>query len=215
MKVKICGITDLTTAIAAVDYGADAIGFVFAESKRKISVTKAKDIVAHLPKEVLKIGVFVNETKEKIEEIAASVGLTYVQLHGDETPAFSESLSFPVIKAVSIHDDQSLKAIESYSCEYVLLDGPKGKYRGGNGLSFDWNSFSANDLRDKKVILAGGLHEENVEDAIKLINPFMVDVSSGVETEGKKDLNKIQSFINKAKGSHTGGARNEIIYTAE
>ncbi|WP_045524018.1 phosphoribosylanthranilate isomerase [Neobacillus niacini] len=215
MKVKICGITDLTTAIAAVDYGADAIGFVFAESKRKISVTKAKDIVAHLPEEVLKIGVFVNETKEKIEEIAASVGLTHVQLHGDETPVFSESLSFPVIKSVSIHDDQSLKAIESYSCEYVLLDGPKGKYRGGNGLSFDWNSFSSNDLRDKKVILAGGLHEENVEDAIKLINPFMVDVSSGVETEGKKDLNKIQSFINKAKGSHTGGARNEIIYTAE
>ncbi|MEH7013588.1 phosphoribosylanthranilate isomerase [Neobacillus niacini] len=215
MKVKICGITDLTTAIAAVDYGADAIGFVFAESKRKISVKKAKDIVAHLPEEVLKIGVFVNETKEKMEEIASSVGLTHVQLHGDETPAFSESLSFPVIKAVSIYDDQSLKAIESYSCEYVLLDGPKGKYRGGNGLSFDWNSFSANDLRDKKVILAGGLHEENVEDAIKLINPFMVDVSSGVETEGKKDLNKIQSFINKAKGSHTGGARNEIIYTAE
>jgi phosphoribosylanthranilate isomerase len=215
MKVKICGITDLTTAIAAVDYGADALGFVFAESKRKIPEVKAKEIIAHLPKEVLKVGVFVNESKEKIEELAASVGLTHIQLHGDETPAFSESLSYPVIKAISIHDEQSLEAIEVYKCEYVLIDGPKGKYRGGNGLSFDWNSISAEDLKDKNVILAGGLHDENVEEAIKLIKPYMVDVSSGVETEGKKDLNKIQSFIMKAKGSQTGGAHNEFIYTAE
>jgi phosphoribosylanthranilate isomerase len=120
-----------------------------------------------------------------------------------------------VIKAISIHDEQSIKAIEHYSCEFVLLDGPKGTYRGGNGLSFDWKSISAKHLAGKKVILAGGLHEENVEEAIKLIKPYMVDVSSGVETEGKKDLSKIQTFINKAKGSHTGGARNEIIYTAE
>jgi phosphoribosylanthranilate isomerase len=215
MKVKICGITDLTTALAAIDYGADALGFVFAESSRKISVEKAKDIVAHLPKEILKVGVFVNEGKEKIEEIASSAGITHVQLHGDETPAFSESLSFPVIKAISIHDDQSLKRIEDHSCEYILLDGPKGKYRGGNGLAFDWNCISANEIKNKKLILAGGLHEENVEDAIRLIKPYMVDVSSGVETEGKKDLDKIQSFINKAKGSQTGGTTNEFIYTAE
>lgn len=215
MKVKICGITDLTTALAAVDYGADAIGFVFAESKRKISVPKAGDIVSHLPEEVLKVGVFVNESKEKIEEIASSVGLTHVQLHGDESPAFSNSLSLPVINAVSIHNEQSLNEIESFSCEYVLLDGPKGKYRGGNGLSFDWKNFSGKNLHDKKIILAGGLHEDNVEEAIKLIHPYMVDVSSGVETEGKKDLDKIQSFIIKAKGSHLGGTRNESIYTAE
>jgi phosphoribosylanthranilate isomerase len=215
MKVKICGITDLTTALAAIDYGADAIGFVFAESKRRISVEKAKDIVAHLPKDILKVGVFVNEGKEKIEEIASSVGLTHVQLHGDEPPAFTKALSFPVIKAISIHDDQSLKRIEDYSCEYFLIDGPKGKYRGGNGLAFDWNCISAHHMKNKKVILAGGLHEENVEKAIRLINPYMVDVSSGVETEGKKDLDKIQSFINKAKGSQTGGTTNEFIYTAE
>jgi phosphoribosylanthranilate isomerase len=215
MKVKICGITDLTTALAAIDYGADAIGFVFAESKRKITVTKAKEIIPHLPKEVLKVGVFVNETKQQIEEIASTTGLTHVQLHGDETSAFSKSLSFPVIKAVSIEEAQNLREIENYPCEYVLLDGPKGKYRGGNGLSFDWNSISATDLKEKKVILAGGLHEENVEEAIKLIQPYMVDVSSGVETDGKKDLDKIQTFINKAKGSHTGGTRNEVIYTAE
>ncbi|WHX98903.1 phosphoribosylanthranilate isomerase [Neobacillus sp. DY30] len=216
MKVKICGITDLTTALAAIDYGADAIGFVFAESKRRITVTKAKEIIAHLPKDVLKVGVFVNETKEKIEEVAATAGLTHVQLHGDETVSFSESLTFPVIKAVSMEDKQNLKEIEAYPCEYVLLDGPKGKFRGGNGLSFDWKSISAKkDLKGKKVILAGGLHEDNVVEAIKLIQPYMVDVSSGVEIEGKKDLDKIQTFINKAKGSHTGGTRNEFIYTAE
>ncbi|MEH7181157.1 phosphoribosylanthranilate isomerase [Neobacillus vireti] len=215
MKVKICGIKDLTTALAAIDYGADAIGFVFAESKRKISASKAKDIITHLPKEVLKVGVFVNETKDKIEEIAAAAGLTHVQLHGDETPAFSESLSLPVIKAVSIEKDLNLKEIEDYPCEYLLVDGPKGKYRGGNGLSFDWNSITAKNLKGKKVILAGGLHAENVEEAIKLIQPYMVDVSSGVESDGKKDLDKIQTFINKAKGSQTGGTRNEFIYTTE
>lgn len=215
MKVKICGITDLTTALAAIDYGADALGFVFAESKRKISVEKAKEIVAHLPKAVLKVGVFVNEGKEMIEDIASSVGLTHVQLHGDETPDFCDSISYPIIKSLSIHGDQSLKRMEEFSCEYVLLDGPKGKYRGGNGLAFDWTCISANEIKNQKVILAGGLHEENVEEAIRLIKPYMVDVSSGVETEGKKDLDKIQSFINKAKGSHTGGTRNEVIYTAE
>jgi phosphoribosylanthranilate isomerase len=215
MKVKICGITDLTTALAAIDYGADAIGFVFAESKRRIPVERAKTIVAHLPKDILKVGVFVNEGKERIEEIASSVGLTHVQLHGDETPEFCDSISYPIIKAISIQGDQSLDRMEKFPCEYVLLDGPKGKYRGGNGLAFDWNCISENRINNKNVILAGGLHEENVEAAISLINPYMVDVSSGVETDGKKDLDKIQSFINKAKGSHTGGAKNEFIYTAE
>ncbi|MFB3163159.1 phosphoribosylanthranilate isomerase [Neobacillus sp. 179-J 1A1 HS] len=215
MKVKICGITDLTTALAAIDYGADAIGFVFAESKRRIPVERAKTIVAHLPKDILKVGVFVNEGKERIEEIASSVGLTHVQLHGDETPEFCDSISYPIIKAISIQGDQSLDRMEEFPCEYVLLDGPKGKFRGGNGLAFDWNCISENRINNKNVILAGGLHEENVEAAISLINPYMVDVSSGVETDGKKDLDKIQSFINKAKGSHTGGAKNEFIYTAE
>ncbi|MFP7299963.1 phosphoribosylanthranilate isomerase [Neobacillus niacini] len=215
MKVKICGITDLTTAMAAVDYGADALGFVFAKSKRRITEIKAKEIIGHLPKEVLKVGVFVNESIDRIEEIASSVGLTHVQLHGDETQAISDSLSYPVIKAISIHDKQSIHSGKDFKCEYVLIDGPKGKYRGGNGLSFDWNIVSSKDFQDKKVILAGGLHAENVEEAIKLIHPYMVDVSSGVESDGKKDLDKIQTFIIKAKRSHTGGIKDEFIYTAE
>lgn len=205
MKVKICGITDLATGIAAVEYGADAIGLVFAESKRRVTPERAKEIVENLPEYVLKIGVFVNETKEEIEKIAAYVGLTHIQLHGDEPASFSRSLSLPVIKAISLENSECLEDVINYPCEFLLLDGPKGKYRGGNGTAFDWSSTNGKDLKGKKVILAGGLSEENIEEGIRLIDPFMVDVSSGVETEGRKDLRKIQAFIEKAKGKHIGG----------
>lgn len=205
MKVKICGITDVETGVTAARYGADAIGFVFAESKRKISMDIAKDIVSHLPDELLKVGVFVNELKEEIEKIASFVGLTHIQLHGDETASFSESLSLPVIKAVSFQSNDSLDAVQKFPCEYILLDGPKGKYRGGNGTAFEWSEVNSKLIEGKKVILAGGLHVDNVDSAIKIIRPFMIDVSSGVETEGKKDLSKIKTFIEKVKGRPMGG----------
>jgi phosphoribosylanthranilate isomerase len=204
MKVKICGITNVETGLAAVEYGADALGFVFAESKRRISIEKAKEIIAHLPKEVFKVGVFVNETRESIETIASAVGLTHVQLHGDESASFSESLSLPVIKAISFQGNESLAALADLSNDFILLDSPKGKYRGGNGKVFNWNEVNPHLLSSKKIILAGGLHADNVEEAIKIIRPFMVDVSSGVETEGKKDLKKIQAFINIAKSTFVG-----------
>jgi phosphoribosylanthranilate isomerase len=215
MKVKICGITDIETAKASVQYGADAIGLVFAESKRKITIEDAKKIVFQLPKDVLKVGVFVNEGKEVIEEIAREVGLTHIQLHGDENADFCKSLSLPVIKAFSIQNKASLQAIDKFSCEYILLDGPKGKYNGGNGLSFEWSVLSSTAFDGRKVILAGGLTTENVLPAILEVNPYMVDVSSGVETKGIKDLSKIKTFITMAKASQSGGQRNDIIYTTE
>jgi phosphoribosylanthranilate isomerase len=199
MKVKICGITDLQAALTAVDSGADAIGFVFAESKRKIDVVNAKGIAAELPSDIMKVGVFVNETKEVIERIATTVGLTHVQLHGNESAEFSSTLSLPVIKALGIEGKESLEAIKDYPCDFLLLDGPKGKYQGGNGLSFDWSIFKDHDLLGKKMILAGGLHEGNVLEAVRQVRPYMVDVSSGVETDEKKDLNKIKRFIDKVK----------------
>ncbi|WP_374120939.1 phosphoribosylanthranilate isomerase [Neobacillus sp. PS3-12] len=199
MKVKICGITDVGAALAAVDSGADAIGFVFAKSKRKIDVVNARDIAAELPNDIMKVGVFVNETKEEIDRIGRVVGLTHVQLHGNESADFSKSLSLPVIKALGIEGKDSLEAIKEYPCEFLLLDGPKGKYQGGNGLSFDWNILNEQDLLGKKVILAGGLNEGNVLEAVRQVRPYMVDVSSGVETDGKKDLNKIKRFIDKVK----------------
>ncbi|RBP95708.1 phosphoribosylanthranilate isomerase [Cytobacillus firmus] len=199
MKVKICGIRDISTALSAIENGADALGFVFAESKRKINPEAAGEIIRELPREVLKVGVFVNETKATIEEIASVSGINVIQLHGDETPEFCSSFSFPVIKALSVGSPDDLSQLDEYSCEYILLDSPKGKYRGGNGISFDWSILNKNPMQDKKMILAGGLHPENVGEGIKAANPYMVDVSSGVETEGKKDPEKIKRFIDNAK----------------
>ncbi|MBU8769938.1 phosphoribosylanthranilate isomerase [Cytobacillus oceanisediminis] len=198
MKVKICGIRDISTALFAIENGADALGFVFAESKRKINPEAAGEIIRELPGEVLKVGVFVNETKATIEEIANVSGINVIQLHGDETPEFCSSFSLPVIKALSVGSPDDLSQLDEFSCEYILLDSPKGKYRGGNGVSFDWSILNK-PLQDKKMILAGGLNPENVGEGIKAANPYMVDVSSGVETEGKKDPEKIKRFIDNAK----------------
>lgn len=199
MRVKICGITDVFTALQAVEYGADALGFVFAESKRKISPASAREIIDHLPLHVEKIGVFVNERKERIDEIIAEANLTMIQLHGDESPEFCESFSVPVVKALSINNKQDLEQLADYSNQWFLLDSPSGKYRGGNGTSFNWELLSGRHFTDKKIILAGGLAIDNVEQAIDIASPDMVDVSSGVETDGKKDVGKIKAFIEKAK----------------
>lgn len=211
MKVKICGLMDKTSAKKAVLHGADAIGFVFAESKRKISVEKAMEISLELPQNIFKVGVFVNETREEIERISNIVGLTHIQLHGDETAEFSKSLPLPVIKAWSVEEGKSQNEMLRFPCEFILLDGPKGKYRGGNGSSFIWSSMDLQDFTEKKIILAGGLTVENVTEGIDIIKPYMVDVSSGVETNGKKDINKIKTFIEKAKGVY-GGIQDEHIY---
>ncbi|MCQ6277756.1 phosphoribosylanthranilate isomerase [Bacillus sp. EB600] len=204
MKVKICGITDVNTALAAVDSGADAIGFVFAESKRRIEEEKAREIIAELPDDIMKVGVFVNEEQAEIERIAAKVGLTHVQLHGNESPEFCRGLSLPVIKAYSVEGKDRLAELKQFPCEFLLLDGPKGKYHGGNGLVFDWSILKNQDSFGKKIILAGGLNEGNVIKALGEAQPYMVDVSSGVETDGKKDVQKIQRFIDKVKGNRTG-----------
>lgn len=199
MKVKICGITDVLTAKKAIQYGADALGFVFAESKRKMSQKKAKEIIHQLPHELLKVGVFVNEGKEEIERIVEETGINVIQLHGDEPPDFCESFSLPVIKALSIKTEADIEKISEYRCEFVLLDSPKGKYRGGNGVTFDWTILASRKLTAPKIILAGGLTAENVLQGIELANPYMVDVSSGVETEGIKDIQKIKRFIETVK----------------
>lgn len=207
MRVKICGITDKDTAQAAVNYGADALGFVFANSKRRIEPDRAKEIISTLPDSVMKVGVFVNESRAELERIAAYVGLTYLQLHGNESAHFCASLSYPVIKAISIDGNYRVAELNEYSTEYVLIDGPKGKYHGGNGMAFDWNLLNKKPATPARVVLAGGLHEGNVERAIRIVQPDMVDVSSGVETNGKKDLTKIKSFIAIAKNTPIGGIK--------
>lgn len=199
MKVKICGITDLETALTAVENGADALGFVFAKSRRKIEPQHAKKIIQQLPSGILMVGVFVNELASTIEKIVIETGINMVQLHGDEAPCQCKGFSVPVIKAFSITSKEVLEQIHAYPCEFILLDSPKGKYYGGNGVKFDWKPLIDFAPKDKKVILAGGLNVDNVAEAISFANPFMVDVSSGVETAGKKDLQKMKTFLRKAK----------------
>ncbi|KAB2443238.1 phosphoribosylanthranilate isomerase [Bacillus luti] len=200
MKVKICGITDMKTAKRACEYGADALGFVFAESKRKITPEQAKEIIGELPAHVLKIGVFVNESVEVIQKIADECGLTHVQLHGDEDNYQIERLNIPSIKALGVISEGDMKNAQAYEANYILFDSPKEKFHGGNGKKFSWELLThmPNELREK-TILAGGLNALNIEEAIRTIQPYMVDVSSGVETEGKKDVEKIKEFIKKAK----------------
>ncbi|RKQ33210.1 phosphoribosylanthranilate isomerase [Oceanobacillus halophilus] len=200
MLVKICGIQTKEAAEVAISSGADFIGFVFADSKRKMEPTQAARIVKNIPNSVQKVGVFVNESVEKMIDIAEQVGLDVIQLHGDESPAIAEKLPYKVIKAFAV-DANCLSEIQTYPCDYYLLDSPKGKYRGGNGKTFDWDLLNHLPLDSSKVILAGGLSAENVQTAIRQAKPAGVDVSSGVETNRKKDLNKITQFIKQAKAT--------------
>ncbi|MGM0854264.1 MAG: phosphoribosylanthranilate isomerase [Bacillota bacterium] len=197
-KVKVCGIKRQEEALWAIEAGADAIGFVFADSKRKIDVESAAFISASLPSHILKIGVFVNEAKEKMEEIFQTVNLDYVQLHGDESVQFCDSLNHPFIKAISIKEKEDIDGIEHFGGEMILVDSGTGPHRGGNGTTFNWDYVHALNI-PQHLILAGGLNRDNVREAITKVRPYMVDVSSGVETEGKKDRGKIESFIREAK----------------
>ncbi|KIO66852.1 Phosphoribosylanthranilate isomerase [Caldibacillus thermoamylovorans] len=200
MLVKICGIQTLEAARTAVQGGADFIGFVFADSRRKITPETALEIANALPKQVKKVGVFVNETVEKMTEIANMVGLDFLQLHGNEPASVAEKLSLPVIKAYSA-DLINHSEIRSYPCDYYLIDSPKGKYHGGTGKTFDWKIAKDFELDRRKLILAGGLTPDNVREAITVVGPVGVDVSSGVETDGKKDTEKIREFIKQAKST--------------
>ncbi|RJS58781.1 phosphoribosylanthranilate isomerase [Bacillus sp. PK3_68] len=200
MKVKICGVQDVKTALYAKQIGTDAIGFVFAKSKRQLSAEQAKGIAAGLGKGPLKVGVFVNEELEKIESIADQASLDVIQLHGDEPPEFAKSLRLPVIKAFSFEKGAKLSDMLSYPADFILLDSPAGPYRGGNGTSFDWTLLEKESFDRSRLILAGGLNTENVEEAIGTVRPFAVDVSSGVETDGVKDREKIKQFIQTVKG---------------
>ncbi|WP_286171770.1 phosphoribosylanthranilate isomerase [Gracilibacillus phocaeensis] len=194
-QVKICGLRSQAAVQTAVEAGADFIGFVFADSKRRVTKSEAAELATAIPDHVKKVGVFVNEDIATIHDIAETVGLDYIQLHGDETPAFCERLNYPVIKAFEVHNQQDLERLADYDCAYYLLDSPAGRYRGGSGQVFDWSLTTSYDFLEKKILLAGGLRADNVSEAIKEVQPAGVDVSSGVETDGTKDLTKIKAFI--------------------
>jgi len=198
MLVKICGIQTVEHAKAAVAAGADLLGFVFASSKRQVTAIQARDIISSLPDPVQTVGVFVNETPERMQEIAQTAGLDYIQLHGDEAATVAEALPYKIIKAFPV-TEETLPIIKDFPADYYILDSPIGGARGGNGTVFDWDLAKDLPIDRDKIILAGGLSPENIKEAIKRLSPIGVDVSSGVETDGVKDIYKIQQFIKNAK----------------
>jgi phosphoribosylanthranilate isomerase len=199
MFIKICGITRVSDARHAVEQGATALGFVlWPRSPRAITVDRAAEIIAELPSHVMTVGVFVDESIDRIRTAAARAHLTAVQLHGDEPPAYADALDWPVIRAVSVSELDL--AADVWSPQTALLvDNIDPVRRGGTGSAVDWTR-AADIAKTRRVVLAGGLTPENVATAIRAVHPFGVDVSSGVESApGVKDLGKVTQFISNAR----------------
>ena len=200
VKVKVCGMTSLKDALVAVEGGSDAVGFIFyKKSPRSVTMKTVREIVLELPPFVDTVGVFVDETAEQINKIADYCNLDIIQLHGDESPTFCKKIRRKVIKAFRIKDMQSVKKLSSFQVSGFLLDTFSDNLHGGTGKVFDWNLA----LPAKKfgpVIMAGGLTPNNVQQAVRQIRPYGVDVCSGVESEpGIKDHKKVRAFLNNAK----------------
>ena len=203
VKVKVCGITNLGDARVAANAGADAIGLVFAESPRRVSVERAKEIAAALPQDVLKVGVFVDAGPEEVLRIAREVGLDYAQLHGDEPPEAVAEIrggGVGVMKALRVRNAEALAVIEQYGADLFLLDAWSAKARGGTGVRFDWELAKSLKGRDN-IVVSGGLDPENVREAIEYFEPYGVDASSSLEERpGKKSGERVRRFVGAAKG---------------
>jgi phosphoribosylanthranilate isomerase len=199
MWVKICGITKLEDAVSAARFGADAVGFVFADSPREVTPKRARNIAKAMPAGPEKVGVFVNRPLDEIEKIVDYCGLDLVQLHGDEDPAYCSMLGDRAIKALRVRGNTDLVEVDKYPCRAVLLDGYESAGRRADGSGFDWRMVSVFDA-GLPIIVAGGLTPDNVGKAITTARPFGVDVSSGVEAApGIKDPVLIYHFIEKAR----------------
>lgn len=195
MKIKICGITNLDDAFLCQKLGADALGFIFYKnSERYIKPVSAKEIAKQLSIFTLKVGVFVNETSQKINEVSKIVGLNIVQLHGDEKPAQIEEINLPVIKSFRVSDTFDFNTLNVYKNCCYLMDTFSNSSYGGTGKTFDWNRIPT-ELKFK-IILSGGISSSNIQEVYKEINPYAVDVSSSLEEfPGKKNENKLNEFF--------------------
>ena len=198
-KIKICGITNLEDALACVDAGADALGFVLAESPRRVEAETIKNIVTRLPKTILKVGIFVNEKLETLQQTVLNCGLDYAQLQGEESGEYIRRLEVACLKVFRVKDDGILAEIESAKTNLFMLDAYQDGQRGGTGKIFNWE-IAKQAKRHGKFFLSGGLNPDNVKSAIKKVHPYGVDVSSGVEKfPGKKDLEKVREFIKRVR----------------
>ncbi len=191
-RIKVCGITNLADALLASELGADALGFVFAPSPRRITARSARRIIRCLPPFVTAVGVFRDQPTAYVNRVCQTCGISLVQLHGDEPPAYCRSIERPVIKAFTIpgraDPDRIRRGLHSYPVSGWLLDRAAGE-----GRAFDWEVIRS---MDRPVIVAGGLTSRNVRRLIGAYHPFGVDVSSGVEASaGRKDRTKLARFI--------------------
>ncbi|PHS71994.1 MAG: phosphoribosylanthranilate isomerase [Cycloclasticus sp.] len=200
-RVKICGITQTNDALAAIEAGADALGFVFYDkSPRYLDILKAKKIFNEITPFINKIALFVNPSYEYVMEAVNTLPIDVLQFHGDEDEAFCKSFNTPYLKAVRIRPTTDLKDVASQygSASGLLIDAYDSTQYGGTGQTFDWNLLPQD--ASLPLILAGGLNSQNVYDAIKQTNPYAVDVSSGVEkSKGVKEHSLIQQFMQEVK----------------
>ena len=214
-RIKICGITSVEDVRLVEDAGADAIGFNFAaQSSRMVSVEQATELVSAVERRLVRVGVFVDGSVDEVNEIAATVGLDVVQLHGDQSPEFALKMKAPVVKAIA-YDERGVQPILGFWDEYqsratanesrllgVLIDACVGGQFGGTGENFDWSRLAAEraELDEVPWVLAGGLSDQNVAEAIRQVGPHGVDVASGVEmAPGKKDVVKTRDFVRNAR----------------
>lgn len=194
-QIKICGLKNRRSIETAIAAGADYLGFVFADSPRQVTPEAVALLTEDLPENIKKVGVFVSPQRQEVEEAAAIAHLDLVQIHGETQLT---KLSRPIIRAFSIKDQES---IYFYQYPHFLLDAPPAELMGGNGKTFDWHVVDQRHLPKEKLWLAGGLNAENVKEAIRFFGPQVVDVSSGVETAGEKDTEKIYAFCQAVKAA--------------
>jgi phosphoribosylanthranilate isomerase len=204
MIAKVCGITRLADALHAAQHGATALGFVFwPDSPRYIAPDRAAMIVCELPPTITAVGVFVNQPVDAIARVAALAGIATIQLHGDEPAQYATTLGWPVWRAMSLADVKG--TLETWPLDTtILLDAHDPVRRGGTGQPIDWAQ-AADVARLRRVVLAGGLTPENVQQAIARVRPFGVDVSSGVEeAPGVKNSDKVAQFLERARAGFNG-----------
>ena len=190
-KVKICGLSTPEAVATAVEAGADYIGFVFAKSKRQVSLEQARELAKGVTGQTKIVGVFVSPSLEELEEAIGKVPLDIVQIHGTFDEALIPKISVPVIRAIQISDSES--QVKSQA-DYLLFDAPIA----GSGQTFDWQLLDDKQI-EQDYFIAGGLTVDNVAEAKETFQPYALDVSSGVETDGHKDLDKIKAFIERVK----------------
>ncbi len=214
-QVKICGNTRAEDAKLAINLGVDYLGFIFAPSKRKVSVEQAQNIISTLGSFKNIVGVFYNQPKDEVLDILNATKIRIAQFHGDETSRYCESFEdkgISVIKSFHIKDAMSLKRIDEYNVQAFLFDTYSKDAAGGTGKTFDWNLIKDKPFITDKLFLAGGLNPDNLKAAIEFVDPFAVDVASGVESEpGIKNSEKLESFIKIAKSFDQNNAKESPI----